>query len=179
MGGTALEYFSCPIPFQFTFKTGAVPGLPKHMARWEELCLLLAARTWLTRFPIGLVARVKADKISAFCLLAKGKAKSPDLQLVAREIALDQAKGEYELRVVQHINTKLNLTADPLSRQHDPMPPPFPTDRLQGAKRLPIEVGRDFWKIRTIVRQKVKLWALLSSRACGRMGFKWGGLKVL
>ena len=51
--------------------------------------------------------------------------------MVAREIALDQAKGEYEVTVLQHINTKHNLTADPLSRQYDPMPPPFPTDRLR------------------------------------------------
>ena len=154
MGGAAIEYFSCPIPFQFTVKTGAIPGIPKHMALWEALCLLLAARIWLVRFPIGSVVRVKADNISALYLLAKGKAKSPELQVVAREIALDQAKERYEVTILQHINTKLNITADPLSRQHDPVPPPFPQDRLGEAKRIPIEVGPDFWQIRELGRGK-------------------------
>ena len=153
-GGEAKEFFSCPIPFEFTYKTGAIPGIPKHMALWEALCLLLAARLWLPRFPLGSVVRVKADNISALYLLAKGKAKSPELQVVAREIALDQAKGEYEVTILQHINTKLNITADPLSRQHDPVPPPFPADRLVGAQRVPIEVGPDFWKIRSLSKEK-------------------------
>eukprot|EP00435_Cladocopium_sp_Y103_P022785 s1262_g5.t1 len=116
-GGKPTEFFSCPIPFAFTVKTGAVPGIPKHMALWEALCLLLAARLWLTRFPVGTLVRVKADNISALFLLSKGKAKSPDMQIVARELALDQAKGLYEVTLLQHINTKLNLTADPDCRQ--------------------------------------------------------------
>ena len=124
------------------------------MALWEALCLLLAARIWLVRFPIGSVVRVKADNISALYLLAKGKAKSPELQVVAREIALDQAKERYEVTILQHINTKLNITADPLSRQHDPVPPPFPQDCLGEAKRIPIEVGPNFWQIRELGRGK-------------------------
>eukprot|EP00435_Cladocopium_sp_Y103_P055235 s871_g18.t1 len=76
-GGRPAEFFSCPIPFQFTLKTGAIPGIPKHMALWEALCLLLAARLWLTRFPIGTVVRVKADNISALFLLSKAKQSLP------------------------------------------------------------------------------------------------------
>ena len=42
--GQPVEFFSCPIPFEFIYKTGAVPGLPKHMTLWEACCLLVAAR---------------------------------------------------------------------------------------------------------------------------------------
>lgn len=53
--------------------------------------------------------------------------------MVAREIALDQAQGHYEPTSLQRINTKLNKTADPLSRQHDPAPPNLPDNRGRNA----------------------------------------------
>ena len=63
----------------------------------------------VTQIPlIGAIVRVKADNISALFMLLKGKAKSPGLNIVAREIALDQALGYYEFTLLQHINTKLN-----------------------------------------------------------------------
>lgn len=83
------EYFSKPIPGEFIRRTGATPGVPKHMTLWELLCLLLAARIWLVRFPLGTIVRVKADNLGALYLLAKGKGSSPELSMVAGEIALD------------------------------------------------------------------------------------------
>ncbi|CAK9097013.1 Kinase D-interacting substrate of 220 kDa, partial [Durusdinium trenchii] len=40
--------------------------------------------------------------------------------------------GKYEVTILEHINTKVNVIADALSRQHDPLPSVFPTERLQG-----------------------------------------------
>ena len=88
------------------------------------------------------------------CLLTKGKAKSAELSIVAREIALDQATGLYEFTILQHLNTKLNKLADPLSRQHDPNPPASPSKELGNATRVPIIVGPDFWKIRLFGKAK-------------------------
>ena len=145
--GKPIEYFSTPIPVEFIEKCEAKPGDPKHMALWESLCLLVASRLWLVKFPLGSIVRVKADNIAALYMLLKGKARDPGMSRVAREVALDQAKGVYELTVLQHINTKLNKIADPLSRQHDPMPPPFPHTLLEGASRIPILVDSSFWKL--------------------------------
>lgn len=150
MGGVILidgkpaEHFSCPIPHQFVKHTGAEPGNPKHMSLWESLALLLAARIWLPRFPLGSVIRVKADNISALYLLAKCKAANPQLAIVARELALDQARGTYEFTIFQRINTNMNRLADPPSRQSDPSPPEFPPV-LKRTKRVPIEVDERFW----------------------------------
>ena len=157
VGGVPKEFFSTPIPHEFLIHTGAKPGDPKHMALWEALCLLLAARTWLTKFPLGSIVRVKADNIGALHLLAKGKARSPDLSIVAREISLDVATGKYEFTLLQHLNTKLNKIADSLSRQHDPMPPPFPSKALDGAKRIPIKVSHDFWVFPKFSRRLIGL----------------------
>ena len=146
--GSPTEYFSCAIPYEFIRRTKAEPGLPKHMALWESLALLLAARIWLPRFLLGSIVRVKADNISALYLLLKGKARSPDMSIVAREIALDQAMGIYEFTMLQHINTKMNRISDPLSRQSDPNPPNFPHNLLGEARRVPIEIDQNFWKLR-------------------------------
>ena len=80
-------------------------------------------------------------------MVVKGKAKSQDLAIVAREIALDQAKGVYEFTILQHLNTKLNKLADPLSRQFEPEPAPFPHEELRNAKKVPIVVDESFWQL--------------------------------
>lgn len=117
------------------------------MALWESLCLLLAARKWLPLFPCGPVVRVKADNLAALYLLLKGKAKSPELSMVAREIALDQARGWYEVTLLSHISTKLNRTSDPLSRQFDPEPLQFPSERLGNAKCVSVCIDASFWQL--------------------------------
>ena len=145
--GVPRDYFSCPIPSVFIHKFKANTGDPKHMALWESLCLLLAARVWLVLFPLGSVVKVKADNIAALYLISKGRAKSPDLAVVAREFAYDQALEFYEFTLIQHIGTKLNSLADTLSRLHDPKPSVFPEDRLRGCTRVPISVDDSFWRV--------------------------------
>ena len=67
--------------------------------------------------------------------------------MIAREIALDQAKGIYEFTILQHLNTKLNKVADALSRQFEPTPPCFPHEDLGAASRIPIQVDSSFWHL--------------------------------
>ena len=154
MGGVLLrkgepsEFFSCPIPSVFTKRFGALTGESKHMALWESLCLLIAARTRLSKFPLGAVIRVKADNISALYMISKGKAKSSDLAVVAREMAFDQAIGLYEFTLLQHINTKANVIADALSRLHDPSPSEFPKELTHGCDRVRIDIRGDFWRVK-------------------------------
>lgn len=136
-----------PNSFEFTRRTGATLGVSKRMALWESLCLLLAARAWLVKFPLGSVVRVKSDNISALYMLAKGQARSAEMSIVAREIAFDQAKGIYEFTILSHVNTKLNKVADPLSRLHDPNPAEFSLEIFQGAIRVPIVIPSSFWRL--------------------------------
>ena len=145
MNGEPKEFFSTCIPQEFQDRTGAKTGDPSHMALWEFLCLLVAARIWLSKFPLGSVIRVKSDNMSALQMLAKGRAKSPSMAMVAREVALDQARGTYEFTILQHLNTKLNKVADALSRQFEPKPPVFPCEELGNASRVPIHVDSSFW----------------------------------
>ena len=76
------------------------------MALWEALCIMVAARLWLQIFPLGSIVWVKADNISALHMAMKGTAKSSELAIAAREMALDQALEIYEFTLLQHLNTK-------------------------------------------------------------------------
>ena len=145
-GDTPREFFSIPIPGEFILRFKASTGDPRHMALWESLTLLVAARLWLVRFPLGTVVRVRADNISALYMVLKCKAKSPELSVVAREIAMDQARSLYEFTSLRHINTKDNFIADSLSRQFEPKPAPFPSE-LGVCRRIPVHVGSDFWQV--------------------------------
>ena len=73
VGSEPMEYFSCPIPSEFILRFQASTGDPKHMALWESLCLLVAARTWLIRYPIGSTARVRADDSALYMIKKSAK----------------------------------------------------------------------------------------------------------
>ena len=140
------ECFSIPIPGEFILRFNASTGDPRHMALWESLTLRVAARLWLVRFPLGTVVRVRSDNISALYLVLKCKAESPALAIVAREIAMDQARSLYQFTSLKHINTKDNIIANSLSRQFEPKPAPFPPE-LGGCRWIPVYIESNFWQV--------------------------------
>ena len=79
-------------------------------------------------------------------MIAKGRAKSLELNVVAREIALDQALQEYGLTILTHIPGVTNLEADYLSRLFSPKPPVKP-GQLEGVPLTPVQHGAGFWKV--------------------------------
>lgn len=145
-GHEPIEYFSIPIPGEFILRFNANTGDPRHMALWESLTLLIAARLWLVRFPLGTVVRVRADNISALYMVLKCRAKSPALSVVAREIAMDQARSLYEFTLLKHVNAKENVIADALSRQFEPNPAPFPLE-VGSCFRNTVQIGPSFWRV--------------------------------
>ena len=145
-GDSPRECFSIPIPGEFILRFKASTGDPRHMALWESLTLLVAARLWLVRFPLGTVVRVRSDNISALYMVLKCKAKSPALAIVAREIAMDQARSLYQFTSLKRINTKDNIIANSLSRQFEPKPAPFPPE-LGGCRWIPVYIESNFWQV--------------------------------
>ena len=98
------------------------------------------------KFPLGAVVKVRADNISALYMVLKCKAKSPDLSVVAREMAIDQARGLYEFTLLSHIYSKDNVLADALSRLYEPKPAEFPA-ALHKCRRIEVQIQPDFWKV--------------------------------
>jgi hypothetical protein len=140
------EPFSLPLDRETLDKFRAAKGDPKHTTLWEGLALLVAFRLWLPRVGFGATFRVKSDSLSSLLMLSKGRAKSPELNVIAREVALDQALLVYRLTFLEHIPGVTNLEADFLSRVFAPQVPVKPR-QLEGVPLAPFEIGAGFWKV--------------------------------
>ena len=136
----ATEYFMCDIPTQ---------ALSKFRARRGEL--LIAFRMWLPQIGFYTKCWVKSDSLSTLLMLAKGKAKSPELNYLAREFALDQALKVYRVQWLEHIPGVTNIQADALSRMFAPTPAQFP-ESLHRARQRHVAVDEGFWKVQPLPR---------------------------
>ena len=103
IGGRNAKYFSCEIPQEALRRFKAQTGLSKYNTLWEGLALLVAFRLWLPELGRCAAVRAKSDNLGVLCMLAKGGAKSKDLNALAREFALDQALRTYRLHWLEHI----------------------------------------------------------------------------
>lgn len=106
----------------------------------------MAFRLWLPGLDYGASLRCKSDNTGALYMLANGKAKSPDLNVLAREFALDQALRKYRLGWLKHIPGITNLEADALSRLHAPIPATLP-DSLKQVHLTDVQLGSSFWLV--------------------------------
>ena len=146
VGGQLTAAFGCPLSDQLLTKFRARAGDPKYTTLWEAVALLTAFRLWLPQIKFRAHIRIKADSLSSLTMIAKGRAKSLELNVVAREIALDQAFQEYGLTILTHIPGVTNLEADYLSRLFSPKPPVKP-GQLEGVPLTPVQHGAGFWKV--------------------------------
>jgi hypothetical protein len=113
---------------------------------WEAMAELIAARTWKDWWlgqPWSLCLR--GDSTAALGALGKLSSPSQQMNAVCREMALDLAEGAYRVTVLEHVEGKLNLLPDCLSRLCEP----------GSAKQRPVElVGVKF----TEVERRSQAW---------------------
>ena len=109
---------------QFTQLDSDIMGITNEQSRaqqgFEALALLIMMRLWLWHLTQRRVTiRVRGDNLGALSLLCRMQPKSPSLQLVAREIALETSQCSYAPDLVEHIPGVTNVIADLLSRRHE------------------------------------------------------------
>ena len=143
------EYFSASLSDALLAKFKAKAGESKFNSLWEAVALLVGTRLWLRKLNFGATVRIKSDNLSALRMLVRGRAKSPDLNVVAREFALDLALMEYKIHWVMHIPGTTNVEADALSRAFAPIPKPKPAS-VQGAHECHVKLDEDFWKVKDL-----------------------------
>ncbi|CAE7215243.1 Eef2k, partial [Symbiodinium sp. CCMP2456] len=105
-------------------------GLPKYNTLWEGLALLAAFRLWLPSLAHGATFRAKSDNLGVLFALSKGRAKSPELNVLAREIAYDKATRPYQVKGLVRLPGITNVQADALWRQFAPEAKDFPKELL-------------------------------------------------
>ena len=120
VSGELVSKFSSDLPEVLLAKFKARRGDAKHTTLWEAVALLYACRAWLPFFEGTACVRCKSDSLSLLQMLLRGRARSPDLAIVARDFALDLAQDRYSLHLLQHIPGVTNIEADALSRAFAP-----------------------------------------------------------
>lgn len=142
----AVECFSSPIPQGVLEKFKAQTGNSKFNTLWEGLALLVAFRLWLQKLEYGAQVRARSDNMGVLYTIVGGRAKSADLNVLAREFSLDQALRLYRISWLSHIPGVTNLEADALSRRFAPVPAEWP-ESLVGVPLVPVRINEDFWRI--------------------------------
>ena len=144
--GKATKYFTSDIPTEALSKFKAQTGCSKFDTLWEGLALLVAFRHWLPELKHTAAVRARSDNLGVLHMLAKGGAASSQLNVLAREFALDQALRSYRIHWLCHLPGVTNLEADALSRQTVPVAPKFP-EHLRSVAQTHVSIGPSFWKV--------------------------------
>lgn len=122
MGGILYEnkkpvrWFATHLTPELLMKFGASTADSGFNTLWEAVALLIACRLWLGRTIRGFGVRLRSDNVGALRAFFKLAAGSSNLNLVAREVALDLALKNYRLTELSHIPGITNVAADALSR---------------------------------------------------------------
>eukprot|EP00435_Cladocopium_sp_Y103_P029553 s2001_g7.t1 len=144
VSGKLQEVFHSDLPKEVLEKFKASKGDSKHTTLWEALALLVACRLWLPQFKGRAKVHCRSDSLSLLLSLVKGRAKSADLAVIAREFSIDMARDLYRLHILNHIPGVTNIEADALSRILAPVPPKLPPS-LDGVPWARVNIGPDFW----------------------------------
>ena len=88
---------------------------------WEALAELVALRTWSRLWENRrCLLKVRGDSMAALGALGRMRSKSPAVNAVARELALDLALAPYQIGIHEHVAGKDNVLPDFLSRVKEP-----------------------------------------------------------
>ena len=92
---------------------------------------------------------IKSDSCAALGAFLKQRSPKPDINAVVRELALDLAEGRYRIDIQEHIEGKLNIVADALSRACQPgATGEIPNFLLQRPRSIPPRRDAAWWETR-------------------------------
>ncbi|KAF4738482.1 hypothetical protein FOZ63_033732 [Perkinsus olseni] len=120
LDGKLARWFSEKVSDDDLRKFSASRGNSKFQALWESLAILIASRLWKNRLPstVGIVCQ--SDSRTALGAALRLRSRSPTINAVVRELALDAAVDVRVLHVLyEHVPSKLNYLADSLSRRFE------------------------------------------------------------
>ena len=137
VGGAPISYFSSAITSDDVNILRQKIGDPNGQQMWESLAILVSLRLWQHQWKDTRVQlRVKGDSVTGLTLLLHQTSGRATLSVVAREIALEFAEGSFRPTLLEHIPGVSNITADMLSRKHDPNKEYQFPDELQRATEV-------------------------------------------
>lgn len=142
----AKRWFASHLPSELLNKFKASVGDPSFNTLWEAVALLVALRLWLPSTDRRLSTRIKSDNVGALRTLLKLTSPSQAMGVVAREVALDVAAGNYQITELEHVPGVTNVVVDALSRMWSPEPLPFPLQIGEECRDPVPDFGSKYWK---------------------------------
>ena len=86
-----VEYFSSELTSEDTERFGVATCDPAGQQTWESLASLVALRCWAHRWQHKRVTlQIEGDSVAMLTMLLKMRPPSPEMGLIAREVALDE-----------------------------------------------------------------------------------------
>ena len=145
--GIPVRWYASKLQPKLLNKFKAATGDPAFNTLWEALALLVACRIWLPKCKVQrLGVRVKSDNVGALRMLLNLSSKAANINVVARELALDLARGNYSLGELEHIPGVTNVMPDALSRLWAPTASELPALGNAVQDRVP-DFGSSFWRV--------------------------------
>lgn len=119
--GRCEEFFSDAISDLDVAQFGCAIGSPDGQQIWESLAALIAIRLWRPRWAeASIQLKVRGDSITMLTLVVNLRPSTPQLSLIGQEIALEFARCSFVPIIAEHIPGLANVSADALSRWHQP-----------------------------------------------------------
>ena len=118
--GRIKEYFACPVSPEDVALYGLETGTSSGQQVWECLAVLIALDLWSGNWTDARInLQVRCDNVTALTLLVKMRPGSPQIAIVAREIALRLVEFSFPPDAM-HTPGIAHVLADERSRIHAP-----------------------------------------------------------
>ena len=118
--GKITEYFACKVTDEDLAMFGLGIGTAEGQQVWECLAVLVALDLWSTRWNDARInLQVRSDNVTALTTLVKMRPGSPNIAIIAREIALRLVEFSFPPDAM-HTPGIAHILADDLSRIHAP-----------------------------------------------------------
>jgi hypothetical protein len=118
--GRIKEYFACKVTEDDVAMFGLANGTPDGQQVWECLAVLIALDAWAHHWTDSRInLQVRSDNVTALTLLVKMRPGSPQIAIIAREIALKLVEFSFPPDAM-HTPGIAHVLADELSRIHAP-----------------------------------------------------------
>ena len=118
--GRIKEYFGCAVTPDDVAMYGLATGTPDGQQVWECLAVLIALDLWSIQWTDARInLQIRSDNVTALTLLVKMRPGSPQIAIVARELALKLVEFSFPPDAM-HTPGVAHVLADELSRIHAP-----------------------------------------------------------
>ena len=120
MDGRIKEYFACAVTPEDVAMYGLDTGTSEGQQVWECLAVLIAIDLWSNQWTDARInLQVRSDNVTALTLLVKMRPGSPQIAIIARELALKLVEFSFPPDAM-HTPGVAHVLADELSRIHGP-----------------------------------------------------------